>query len=821
MTALLLSVRAPSGCGVGDCLEVAVPGGGVCVVLCPVVERTRFQILIPSHTIEEFGDALSPVARLRGELEGSSSDESETNHKLSQAHALSIDGIIGDEQRMPYLLDFLHKQGGQACRLLFLLLACDQHLKPRTGRNAEVRRMLRAHERSVFATYVAVDAPKHACNSLRWNIVAQLAARDACRASPELDALSDLRSEALSELVGRWDELFRASDAYKALLRDAINERNSMLPPPQWYDALDNRVTSRTCAECRHFIAMLRTFIRSTFPKLNNSAMKAKTAMRAFRWWVRLAGRLRSLCDRSKIGSACSRFDAALLQHVASSDFTLYSSSPEVCSIFKIMGGNTSPTSDVEQAFVKQIRSELRGSAHRFLVRPPTHEHRPIVDTITLEKLSDLLRRERSAFNLDTAAAMYSSLFNDCAKQLEFWLNLHVFTPFESSLLAGELAITEIDGNRMKKLRSGGPSILPRVFVQAGMQKGRLLRSGALLVHEKLVTNHGENYSQHVPDEEVMTWLDATIVVATTSPGSNAPEKHQDRTKNNRCALDLFCSRLDVDDIPALIVVLLLDMPIMVLGLHSLDTARFVVSLGNTIFSLLTMPLSQRRWRMHGPVDIGMGYGFIVTAGTDSFGKGHEQDKYTIINGAEMLPASSLPVPPVKASRTLVNELRAVQVTAISLRDGVEDKTKWRAPTQIAADESNSSDSDSSVDCNQGGESSPLSLNYSTLSIAVRNFIDAVVQMPLRLFTISNGTHTSGSNAIFHVGWFLERQKQDIGFYTSLFSTKVFQTALGNWPWAKHPACTRRGNFDCPTAHALAAHPASTHLLPLVHPNPA
>ena len=263
---LLVSTLTPAGCQVGDCLEVSLPGGGSCMVISPVDGRQRFQMLVPHFLLEGQHDTESPFARLRSELEGSSSEESceaEGCDLFPKSSVLSLEEIIGNRQRMPYLLDFLHQQGGQSCRLLLLIFACEQHRRPRVGRNSTVRDALRAHECSVFATYVAKDAPKQACNSLPWQVVARLAARNSNGATPELNALSELRSATLRELKRRWDERFRNSEAYRALLRDAIKSRDAVLCSPGRADALEEEYAPRTHAECRRFVATLRTFLTS------------------------------------------------------------------------------------------------------------------------------------------------------------------------------------------------------------------------------------------------------------------------------------------------------------------------------------------------------------------------------------------------------------------------------------------------------------------------------------------------------------------------------------------------------------------------------
>ena len=132
--------------------------------------------------------------------------------------------------------------------------------------------------------------------------------------------------------------------------------------------------------------------------------------------------------------------------------------------------------------------------------------------------------------------------------------------------------------------------------------------------------------------------------------------------------------------------------------------------------------------------------------------------------------------------------LRASQVSAIALHDA-DDRTSWRRPFQVDGNESNSSDSDSSEEnWSRAHQSRVPLLNHSALSIAIFTFVDYVVRTPLRLFSLQGKPRRADTVkcAVFHVGCFFQHKKQDVDFYTSLFSTTGFHIALQNWPWSRN-----------------------------------
>lgn len=735
------------------------------MVISPVDGRQRFQMLVPHFLLEGQHDTESPFARLRSELEGSSSEESceaEGCDLFPKSSVLSLEEIIGNRQRMPYLLDFLHQQGGQSCRLLLLIFACEQHRRPRVGRNSTVRDALRAHECSVFATYVAKDAPKQACNSLPWQVVARLAARNSNGATPELNALSELRSATLRELKRRWDERFRNSEAYRALLRDAIKSRDAVLCSPGRADALEEEYAPRTHAECRRFVATLRTFLTSLCHL--NRQVKGQTtlALRVFRWWRRLAGRLKTLCS-SCINTEKSSFLVSLKGH---------NMKQPNCLKFK----------DDEGYFI-HARSELRGAAHRLLVRPPAHEQQSIIDNCTLEKISVLLRRERSAFKFSTAAAMYGALFNDCATQLETWLNIHVFTPFHSSQIAGELAVAEAHDCdiRTGHWQTHDLEKIEAIY-DAANNSQNMLQNGTLLLWD--FDSSLRRGIQSLGINPLMTRAEAIILI---EDGRGIRHALKGDTEPDIDGALAYCGSLEVCGLPKLFVAILLDYPVGVRGHRALEIATRIAALGDAVHAVASgspaLPHCKKcqihpsRDTSHGPTTLVLsrGYSHKYREGLSRWNIVIEVDRAQIMVATGVLAVESPPPPPLKASRTLARSLSAAQAAAVSLRDDADGKTRWRKFLQIENDDSESSDSES---CGDSFKCSGVPVSaYTVFAEGVRSFINEIVLVPLRLFAFSHGT-ASRKFAVFHVGNFLQQHCVDIEFYTAFFASDFFRFAL-------------------------------------------
>ena len=586
MASLLVSAIAPSGCQIGNYLEVSLPGGGSCFVISPVNGRQRFQMLLPRF--DKRPETQSPLARLHREMDESSSDDSDLEGTKAFPPGLLLERIIGNEQRMPYLLDFLQEQGGHSCWLLLLVFACDQHRKPRKGRNGAVRLGLKAHERSVFATYVSADAPKPACACFPQEVVARLKARDTLRVTPELNALSELRVATLRELNRRWHTLFRSSEAYRALLRDAIHSRNTFMPSPSCTDALDERSSVRSRAECRRFIAMLRTFLLDSCRLECHAQIDAASALRVFRWWIRLAGRLQTLCDRfAPPGSLRGPFTTPPSTK-ATFPLAGQCTTGTWTAVRNLSGSDGTFNSGEHDDFTIHAHAELRSAARRLLVHPPTHASLTILDKMTLEKISALLRREQTAFDFDTAATRYSALFGECAMQLERWLDVHVFEPFHMSPMAGELAVAEIDG---RNARIAKPHLedLDLIYDAKSRRSASILKSGALLLHAQC-SHPLKTFDQHLGCTLLMAQQEAKILVSEAL-GVAATEKEMSRKLNKELDIDRalsYCGSLDVAKVPMLLAALLLDHPVGVLGRGALQAAKSIAALGNAIFTVAT-----------------------------------------------------------------------------------------------------------------------------------------------------------------------------------------------------------------------------------------
>lgn len=355
---LVVEARAPEGSVVGEEITVSLPAGGYVVVRCPVAEGAKFRVVVSPSDVIVCEMSTSEVALLQRELEGGSSDEE------IETSAVPIERVLSSVA--PYFLDLL-QQSGDDGRLVLLYLECEQH-KKMTASHGQLRSVLENHERSVYESYVAPGAPKFACQGIPRAVTAKLAKRYAKKAA-SLDAFSELSAAVKHALTAKWYPRFLVSDGYKRLLRDSIVERDKVLAPPK----LDDLIEGARARRCRR---VLHAFV------------KTREQARILRWWLRLEGRLRRLCE--------------------------------------------SPT-DLDATLAPHVTAELRGASHRLIIRPPL-KHKEL-----LERLSSLYK---SPFQ--PTAAMYASIFSDWSHVLRDWLETNVWRPFLTSTAYGELAAAEL-----------------------------------------------------------------------------------------------------------------------------------------------------------------------------------------------------------------------------------------------------------------------------------------------------------------------------------------------------------------------------------------
>ena len=455
-TCLVVEAFAAVGCEVGDEMEVRLPAGGSVVAQSPVTGPAKFRIVVTAAAL----DGADEAEALERELEEYS------DHEELLDTVVPLRRMLHDQNRAMYLLDFVSRSP-EALNLYFLALECAEH---RTTTD------LPEHQSMIYATYAAQGAPKSVVPSRSLHRAMDLFSERV--REPALDALSDLEFAAESTLAAYLTKHhFVESTAYSQILKDAI----SAVPEPHLDDLLTNRDLWRHA----------RAYFQSHDGSAKHQAL-LKDYYDTMRWWRRFETRLKKLCatvaqsDRSHAGlsttTESSSSQQQQQQHTTgkkqedheetpsgapssseaspreaaqkSSSFggfatAIHSSVRSLASVTSTSANNLMVVEEAvscDQRTAIQVRAELRGAAHKLLLRPPA-ALRPKKDSPSLlDDLSALLRREKSAFDLDTAAAHYGDIFHKASSVLRASLAAHAWPSFlKHSRQFGEYCASLLD----------------------------------------------------------------------------------------------------------------------------------------------------------------------------------------------------------------------------------------------------------------------------------------------------------------------------------------------------------------------------------------
>lgn len=646
---LVVEAVAPQGIFANDLVSIVLPAGGMVVARSPVSEGCRFRVVVTEADTRESKTA-SPIALLERELEEDDGDEEST--------ALPLGEILKRERWAPYFLDFAMSDAENATdgRLVLLYLECEQHKGLKASDSESLTRLLRDHEASVYETYVARDAPKFACRGLNRSVLGRLERRN--RRSEEddnaaRDALSELGDAVLLSLHAQWYPKFLASDSYKKLLAHEVGGSTS---PRQKTNKDGANAPSTQIA-----VTLDDAVDDSQLRRHLIAAQTKQSLKRSVNWWCRIRGRLLQLCRSTR---------------------------------------------KLPRGLAEQARAEVRGNVHRLLVRPPIDLSKELKD-----RLMTSYRRDRDAFELDTACSMYADVLADVADEMRPVLLKDAWLPFVESTGYAEylVAVKTLDDRDPFDLavehavdatrRSNPPGNKNPFFVRTNsdaakmqMASASIMTNGVDLICIDLRATR-DLFDDDDPRDELTSEEESTPSSSSSSPSSpltmtslrdagglsSSPRAAGWlRSASDQAAVCLgLLTICNERFIPRLITALLLHVPIGVKSTDKKRRAKIAKRLRD-----LSDALPHRRRRMQCD-DSDNSATMTVCRTTDEV----SPEPLFVIEDRECEASEAVPEPPARASRQLVKAVRAQQFRTLHMIDASADETNWRQPLPVLRDD--------------------------------------------------------------------------------------------------------------------------------------
>lgn len=466
------------------------------------------------------------------------------------------------------------------------------------------------------------------------------------------------------------------------------------------------------------------------------AAQNSEQAKRAVLWWCRIKGRLLRLCE----------------------------SMPKL-----------------PRALAEQARAEVRGNAHRLLARPPLVLGKDLAD-----RLSTLFKRERVAFDVDTASSMYASLLAEVAEAMRPELEATAWRPFarSTSYLEYVVAAREDDTNPMDRVMravfqalAATPTSRRRLATSKNplfvwMADGQLhrapcspmvMRSGLTLLcvdsratryclfddddgpvlEEEDEEEHDEELQEDKEEEDTSSEeLSPFTMLGLREPGSPTAGAWR-RSATDEAAIELGLLTLcDERKLPHLITALILELPV---ALKCADKKRRA-KLAKRLRALSdALPLRATRMSTTLKIDDDQQPAVCRAATDDSL------PPAITIEERDCHVTDAVPEPPRRASAALVRAVRCCQIATLQTLDASADDTAWRRPLPVAQNQDRPC-----VD-------------------ALDRFLDDLFFKPIRLFATRPSDH-------HHVVAFdlaiLNRFNQSLPFYHALLQSRRFADAL-------------------------------------------